>query len=121
MPKSKTKGISPKYASPEAFRFWENGKIFVSLEDKVIDIYAFGIILWELLERQVPWKGKEFEFIRESVLKGNRPEISSRNEFSSDPLITKMVFMIRKAWAHDPIQRSSFNEMFSELQLILKH
>jgi len=118
--KSKAKGLSPRYASPEAFKMMEerDQNQAATLEDTVIDIYAFGIILWELIERKIPWEGKSYSEIRECVLNGERPEICKENECSDDKLISTMLLTLRNAWFHDPTQRPTFHQMSQDLQLV---
>jgi len=117
--KSKVKGLSHRYASPEAFRILEerNENENAALDDGVIDVYAFGIICWELLERKIPWEGKTYNEIREYVLNGDRPRISKEIECSDDKLVSKMLLVSKKAWGHDPTQRPTFDEMSQDLEL----
>ena len=39
------------------------------------DVFSFGVIVWELVSKEVPWDGEEKEDVRESVLEGNRLKI----------------------------------------------
>jgi len=41
-----------------------------------VDIYAFGIMLNEMITRELPWGGMALPDIRSSVLQGGRPEQS---------------------------------------------
>ena len=45
-------------------------------EDKAADVYAYAIILWELLERKIPWQGLSNEEIEFQVRAGQRPSLS---------------------------------------------
>jgi len=117
--KSKARGLSIRYASPEAFQMLEerNGNASATLDDTVIDVYAYGIILWELIERKIPWEGKNYGEIRNSVMNGVRPDISKKNEGSDDKLVFTMMDNMRKAWSHESSQRPTFDQMSQDLQL----
>ena len=44
------------------------------------DVYAFGLILWELQTREHPWEREQFQFmyqLEDAVCKGRRPIIVS--------------------------------------------
>ena len=99
--------LSKRYASPETFAMFESEKLHQSLtmQDQVMDIYAFGIILWELLERKMPWEGKDYLTIRRCVCSGERPPISHEIEESTDRILVAMLNSMKSAWSHDPIQR----------------
>lgn len=43
--------------------------------NKSIDCYAFGIVLWEIFSRAVPFSGYEAVDIREAVVSGGRPKV----------------------------------------------
>jgi len=117
--KCRAKGLSQRYASPEAFRILEecDENKNATIKDTVIDIYAFGIILWELLERRSPWDGQTYTEIRKNVLNGERPKISEEVEYSQDKLVLIMIQVLKKAWIHDPTQRPTFHQILQDLQL----
>jgi len=63
-----TKGFSPRYAAPEIFarKLFENN--FSVAACQKLDIYAFGIVLWEIMCRKVPWESLNGPEIRAAVL-----------------------------------------------------
>jgi serine/threonine protein kinase len=75
---SQAVGISCRYAAPEVWQaIYQDHKHTVSsnadqaepvpklqTDPKMADIYAFAIVLWELLHRSVPWKELGNEAIR---------------------------------------------------------
>jgi serine/threonine protein kinase len=90
---------SPAWMAPELFR--SDG-----CTEKV-DVYAFGIILWELLTEQPPFAGTDITGIQIGVAvseKGERPEIPPG---APAPLAN----LIRAAWHQDPNCRPSFQDM----------
>lgn len=45
---------------------------------KKVDVYSFGILMWEALELDVPWKDIKFTFkVAKLVCEGKRPKIST--------------------------------------------
>jgi hypothetical protein len=41
------------------------------------DVFSFGVLVWELFSRKIPWKGREMtnDDIRDAVIDGERLEI----------------------------------------------
>lgn len=60
---------TPGWAAPELIKFQDH--------DQSIDIYAFGILIWEVFARDQPFKILSKEKIFECVLKGERPPIEA--------------------------------------------
>ena len=56
---------TPAYMAPELLAAKPFGK--------AVDAYAFGVLLWELLEGRVPFAGRRPDEIKERVLRGERP------------------------------------------------
>lgn len=85
----------------------------MSRYDLKVDVYSFGIILWETLELSQPWThgGKRFQKgpiktkIMNAVESGERPPISEKNA-SSAP--TGYVELMRRCWQTDATKRPAF-------------
>lgn len=60
---------TPGWAAPELIKFQEH--------DQSIDIYGFGILIWEVFARDQPFRTLPKENIFECVLKGERPPIEA--------------------------------------------
>jgi len=61
---------TPRYMAPEAFK---NEPC-----SEKIDIFAFGMILWEMYTGRLPWAGRSFSEVRSCVSSGSeRPAIPS--------------------------------------------
>ena len=41
------------------------------------EVYAYGVVVWEMLSGQVPFKGMSASVIRAAVKKGERPGVGS--------------------------------------------
>lgn len=55
-------------------------------EDKPADVFAFAIVLWELLERKIPWDGLSNDEIEFHVRQGERPLLTTFPQTNSDDL-----------------------------------
>jgi hypothetical protein len=74
-----------------------------------VDVYAYGIILWELLERKTPFKGMQVGDVYTAVIAGKRPLIRRDCPGSLKRLI-------EFCWHADPRQRPSMAQVLLELK-----
>lgn len=78
--------------------------------DEKVDIYSFGIMIWELYEQTQPYKDT-FSSMDELVdaigLAGERPPISK----STPPTIKKLM---QDCWNLEPTKRPSFDTIISQ-------
>ena len=81
------------------------------------DVFAFGVIVWEVVTLQTPWEGEEREDVREIVLEGNRLEIPEK----TPPQLKKIM---QQCW-EDSIVSSMSNKfiLYKDLRtdLLLLH
>ena len=61
-----TQAGTPAYMAPELLA----GKSF----SKAVDVYAFGVLLWELFAEQMPFDGYDIPTVKDMVLAGERPK-----------------------------------------------
>ena len=92
---------TPHWMAPEIFesdRYTEK-----------VDVYAYGMILWEMLTEQVPFKGKTSVQVAIAVCNNNeRPAIPP-----SCP--TTLKNLIQMCWQRDPEKRPSFKQIYHAL------
>lgn len=105
---------TPLWMSPELCR---KGKIRKLSDDytRMVDVYAFGMILWEMLELTRPWSNSHFKFsyeLLDKVAAGGRPSISSDREREAPPGYVKL---LRRCWAQRADARPEFPEIFKRL------
>eukprot|EP00056_Hartaetosiga_gracilis_P022995 m.34614 g.34614 ORF g.34614 m.34614 type:complete len:1251 (+) comp9938_c0_seq2:76-3828(+) len=74
-----------------------------------VDVYSFGIVMWEVLERDLPFKEYGFSapLVNAIVEEDKRPEVSSENEL----VFPTYVSLMRECWDPLPRQRPSFLEV----------
>eukprot|EP01087_Luapelamoeba_hula_P003949 TRINITY_DN138_c0_g2_i1.p1 TRINITY_DN138_c0_g2~~TRINITY_DN138_c0_g2_i1.p1 ORF type:complete len:1696 (-),score=223.93 TRINITY_DN138_c0_g2_i1:132-5219(-) len=72
---------SPCWTAPEIIQ----GKKY----SEKADVYSFGIILWEILTRQVPYKGHNYMNVSLDVVNGVRPKLPGNTPKDFAQLITR--------------------------------
>ncbi|OQS06075.1 serine/threonine protein kinase [Thraustotheca clavata] len=92
---------TPAYMPPELLA----GRPF----SKAVDIYMYGVLLWEIFARDVPFRGYDVDDIQRKVLAGHRPTIPTID------CPAKCQELIRQCWDQDPSGRPSFKSIHASL------
>lgn len=98
--KAQAQAGTPSYMAPELLQ----GKSY----NEKVDVYAFGVMLNEMLARRIPYDGLTVVDIREKVLSGGRPDVSL-----SCP--RPLADIIKACWDQDPKKRPSFQKLIDQL------
>lgn len=78
-----------------------------------VDVYSFGILVWQMARDRVPFKGfNKDEFLKNVSLEGERPKLDSSWPSSFSNLLTR-------CWHQDPLQRPSFASIVEELDRMI--
>ena len=93
-------GTTLKWAAPEV------------LKDETVriesDVYSYGIVVWEIMSREVPWKGLSLRELLVKVLMGKRPDLPA----GASPMLTSLA---QQCWMECPEDRLSFEQVLATL------
>ena len=112
-----TEGLSFRYASPELFRHY--GSKLTSQTEMIdptfllkSDIWAFGVILWQLAERNsTPWESCSYAVVRSKTLGGETLVYSNLSSLLS----VKYKTLTERTWRMDPQERPDFETVSRSL------
>ena len=94
-------GLSIHITPSEVFINTVDGNYFA------VDIYAYGIVLYEIVSRTQAWSGLNNEQIKQQVMSSQRPQFSSevQNAMAQDAITGNLVRLINMAWVQNPLMR----------------
>ena len=85
--------------------------------DKSVDVYSFGILLWELCSSDKPFYGySSNKHMQKVVLGGERPKMDGPH---SSEWPTNLKWLMSRCWSAFPAARPSFTDIKGVLQDIL--
>lgn len=85
------------------------------------DVYSFGIILWEMAHREVPYADLDDETIEtqfdleRAIIDGLRPTVQAA---AMAQMPTEYKMLMTSAWGADPSQRPSFARLADRLTVL---
>lgn len=78
-------------------------------DSKVVDVFSFGMILWELETEEVPFEGLSVDEIRKKIVREKlRPFIGEKTN-------KELAILIRQCWQDGAQFRPSFQKIISRL------
>ena len=101
---------------PETLQAWKNFINVLYKPTKKVDIYALGIILWEIATSKQPyqtakWKNKDNSFNYDKVIQEEREEIP-KEIWEKHPVMAKL---IEECWNQDPEKRPTCENIAKRL------
>jgi serine/threonine protein kinase len=82
---------------------------------KASDVWSFGIVLWEILEKKVPYGAYSNAEVIPMVTKGYRLPKPERVEFKEE-----LWTLITSCWEEDPSKRPTFSDICTQLEALQK-
>jgi len=95
------------------------------LISQAVDVYSFGMILFELLTRQLPWQGLTQYQVCRALDLGHRPVIPDETDCPGvEGCPTDYIKLMGDCWAQDPADRpimKSIAFQLAKMQEIMEH
>lgn len=80
--------------------------------DTRCDVYSFGILIWEVIMEETPFKDAKEMQIQVAVIEGQRPTLE---DFPKDvPAMLKT--LVERCWSQNPDDRPAFSEIKQQLE-----
>ena len=107
-------GVSYRHASPQALlacRSVGKGEVInPNLSWTKNDVYAYGVILWEMVMMESSWKGMSYDEIAETVIRGGRLPLH-QGAMANHPIKS----LIISCWEQEAVSRPDFDIIMEEV------
>lgn len=89
------------------------------------DVFAFGVVMWEMITFEIPWSGVDDWHIVGSLLRGDRLPIPSYDELHgpgppSQECYSLYVDLIERCWAQEVEERPLFDKVATDINAMGK-
>jgi predicted Ser/Thr protein kinase len=91
-----------EYMAPELLSAGFNHVAF----NEKCDVYSYAVMCWEMVERDIPYRGRKKDAIQANLMQGHRLPFQNNNNADPD-----MVSLISSCWHQDASQRPTFEEI----------
>lgn len=109
-------GVNPRWLAPEILR----GESCT----KASDVFSFGVIMWEILTRRVPWDRETTWSIVGQVQNGGRLRVDDdtveRTDDMDDESVEEYIALMQACWDQDPDKRPEFGAIAGGLRELQK-
>lgn len=105
-------GLNPRWLAPEIL---SGGQCTTAS-----DVFSFGVVMWEILTRRIPWEGKTTWAIVGDVQSGHRPPIPETivEQDKDGESVREYVSLMEACWSHHPAERPDFGSIAQKLREI---
>ena len=108
----KSTGLTYPYAAPEILDIMFE-KRFNEDKDKPIDVYAYGMTMYEVVRQKIPWQGSSMNEMMRRVKSNERLPFEPASQFED---VQDVIQLIKKCWNQDPLQRPSFRAICDQIK-----